>query len=273
MPLTLTLTLCLGAEHRKQPKAVPISQGMSAHTIIVLPTYNEADNITNAIRGIHAHAPEVDILIVDDNSPDGTGDIADTMATNNHHIHVLHRTGKSGLGPAYIAGFGWALDHGYDYIAQMDADGSHQPKHLPALFAAARTHDLTIGSRWTTGGGTENWPLHRQILSRSGSLYARIMLGLPYGDITGGYRVLKADTLRAIDLTDIQSHGYCFQIDLACRVHAIGLTITEVPIIFKERVAGKSKMSSDIVKEAILKVTIWGYQRHIAKLKTFPRIS
>lgn len=239
---------------------------MDAHAIIILPTYNEAENIANAVAGIHAYVP-ADILIVDDNSPDGTGDIADQLAANDPRVHVLHRAEKNGLGGAYLAGFAWALDRDYHYILEMDADGSHQPKYLPALLDAAQTADLVLGSRWVPGGGAEDWPKHREALSRGGSLYARMMLGIPVHDVTGGYRVYKADTLRAIDLPTVQSQGYCFQIDLARRVHDAGLTIKEVPIVFVERTAGQSKMDSSIVTEALKRVTVWGWERR------FPRKS
>jgi dolichol-phosphate mannosyltransferase len=198
------------------------------------------------------------VLIVDDNSPDGTGEIADKLAGGDPHVHVLHRAGKAGLGAAYIAGFAWALEQGYGALVEMDADGSHQPEELPRLLAALAGADLVLGSRYVPGGAVLNWPRSRELLSRAGNTYARLMLGLKLKDATGGYRVFRASTLRRIGLDEVDSQGYCFQIDLARRTIAAGLTVTEVPITFEERQRGASKMSRKIVLEALWRVTGWG---------------
>jgi dolichol-phosphate mannosyltransferase len=235
-------------------------------TVIILPTFNEIEALPQTVQSI-LETVNVDILIVDDGSPDGTGRLADRLAGEDPRIHVLHRESKSGLGAAYLAGFAWALERNYEYILEMDADGSHQAKYLPALLDAAENADLVLGSRWVKGGGAVNWPLKRRVLSRAGSLYSRIMLHLPVSDATGGFRVFKAETLRRINLEKVESQGYCFQIDLAWRAHRAGLTIKEVPIVFVERTLGSSKMDSNIVNEAITKVTAWGLQLRREKLK------
>jgi dolichol-phosphate mannosyltransferase len=237
-------------------------------TLIILPTYNEKESLPVTVKGINNNA-KVDILIVDDNSPDGTGELADQLAKINPNIHVLHRATKNGLGGAYLEGFGWALDNGYELIGTMDADGSHQPKYLPELLKASETADIVCGSRWVQGGGTLNWPLHRQILSRSGSLYSRSMLKLPLSDVTGGYRIYTANTLRLVLEKSVESEGYCFQIDLALRAHNMGLTIKEVPIVFVERTQGVSKMNTRIVLEAIGLVTKWGIKSRFNKLSRY----
>jgi len=202
--------------------------------------------------------PDADLLVVDDNSPDGTGEIADKLAAEDGHIHVLHRPGKAGLGAAYIAGFRWALAEGYDVLVEMDADGSHQPEELPVLLGALAGADLVLGSRWVPGGTVRNWPKSRELLSRGGNTYARVMLGIRLKDATGGYRAYRAGTLRAIALDEVESQGYCFQIDLAMRTIRAGLRVVEVPITFVERVHGNSKMSRAIVLEALWRVTVWG---------------
>jgi dolichol-phosphate mannosyltransferase len=230
-------------------------------TLVVIPTYDEAENIAGLIARLHASQPQVDVLVVDDASPDGTGEIADGLAAADERIRVLHRTGKEGLGRAYQAGFSWSLEHGYDLVVQMDADGSHRPEDLGRLLAAAGEADLAIGSRWVAGGSVVNWPWYRRLISRMGTTYARVMLGLPVRDTTAGYRAYRRATLERLDLADVHSHGYCFQIDMTRRVRAAGLSITEVPITFVERVAGESKMSGDIVREALWRVTIWGIAR------------
>lgn len=223
-----------------------------------MPTYNECENIEAMVRRIRRSVPDADLLVVDDNSPDGTGEIADKLAAEDTHVHVLHRAGKAGLGAAYIAGFRWALDQGYGAIVEMDADGSHQPEELPRLLAALTRADAVLGSRYVPGGTVLNWAKSREILSRGGNTYARLMLGLRLKDATGGYRAYRAATLRSIALDQVQSQGYCFQIDLARRAVRAGLTVTEVPITFVERVHGASKMSRSIVLEALWRVTVWG---------------
>ena len=228
--------------------------------VVVIPTYNEADNIRLITDRVRRATPQVDILVADDNSPDGTGAIADELAAADERIHVLHRPGKQGLGAAYVAGFAWAREHDYDAVVEMDADGSHAPEELPALLDAARDADVVIGSRWVPGGKVVNWPAHRLLLSRGGSLYTRIALGLPLRDATAGYRVYRMPVLDKIDVASVSSQGYCFQIDLGWRSHRQGFRIVEVPITFAERERGASKMSSSIVREAFVRVAVWGLQ-------------
>jgi len=230
----------------------------TGRVVIVMPTYNERQNLEPIAGRVRAALPEADLLVVDDNSPDGTGDLADKLAETDPHVQVMHRTDKAGLGKAYIAGFGWALERGYDVIVEMDADGSHQPEELPRLLAALAEADLVLGSRYVPGGAVLNWARSRELLSRAGNTYARLMLGLKLKDATGGYRVFRASTLRRIGLDDVDSQGYCFQIDLARRTIAAGLTVIEVPITFEERQRGASKMSRKIVLEALWRVTGWG---------------
>ena len=225
---------------------------------VVIPTYNERDNIRLITARVRSAVLAADLLIVDDNSPDGTGEIADELAAADQHIQVLHRPAKAGLGAAYIAGFEAALARGYDTIVEMDADGSHQPEELPMLLAALGSADIVLGSRWIPGGKTLNWPKSRELLSRAGNAYARLMLGIPLRDITGGYRAYRASALGKIGLENVESVGYCFQIDLARRAVQADLTVAEVPITFAERTQGASKMSKVIVGEALSRVTRWG---------------
>lgn len=233
---------------------------MSITTVVIIPTYNEIENLPLIVGRVRAATPEVDILVADDNSPDGTGALADELAAADARVHVLHRAGKEGLGAAYKAGFEWALERGYERIIEMDADGSHQPEQLPALLAKADEGiDLVIGSRYVPGGRVENWPMHRLILSRGGSAYSRVMLRLPVRDVTGGYRVFSAHALRTLGVEDVQSAGYNFQVDMLWHTHRAGLSIAEVPITFVERVHGRSKMSGNIVFEAMWRVTRWGF--------------
>ncbi len=234
--------------------------------LVVIPTYNEKDNVRIITERVRRAAPAVDVLIADDNSPDGTGEIADELARNDSQVHVLHRPGKQGLGAAYIAGFGWARERGYDAVVEMDADGSHAPEQLPRLLDAAREADVVIGSRWVRGGKVVNWPAHRLLLSRGGSLYTRLALGLPLRDATAGYRVYRMPVLDKIEVDQVESQGYCFQIDLSWRSHRSGFRIAEVPITFAERERGASKMSSSIVREALWRVTVWGAQARTAGL-------
>lgn len=236
-------------------------------TLVILPTYNERENIENLANRVLAAIPEVHILIVDDNSPDGTGRIADGLAESNSHIHVLHRLDKSGLGAAYRAGFAWGLDAGFTVLVELDADGSHQPEQLHRLLDRVSTADLVLGSRWVRGGEVKDWAPNRILLSRAGSLYARVALGLPFRDITGGYRAFTAHALEVIDFASVSSQGYCFQIDMLWRAHRAGLAVAEVPITFVEREFGTSKMSSAIVLEAILRVTYWGLTALPARLR------
>nr|WP_218882207.1 polyprenol monophosphomannose synthase [Nesterenkonia xinjiangensis] len=224
----------------------------------IIPTYNEIEALPITVQRLRAAVPESDVLVVDDNSPDGTGQLAERMGHEDPQIHVLHRRAKNGLGGAYIAGFRWGLDREYDVLVELDADGSHQPEQLPDLIAKIDEADLVIGSRWVAGGAVVNWPLHREVISRAGSLYSRTLLGLPVRDITAGFRVFRRSTLEDIDLNSIESVGYGFQVDMTFRVARQRKTIVEVPITFVERTLGASKMSSDIVVEAMLNVTRWG---------------
>ena len=224
----------------------------------MVPTYNELENLEPIALRIRDAVPDVDLLVVDDNSPDGTGDLADKLASADDRIHVLHRPGKGGLGAAYLAGFAWALERGYDAVVEMDADGSHQAEDLPRLIARLDRADLVVGSRWVPGGKVVNWPLSREIISRAGNVYVRLMLGIRVRDATGGFRAYRASALRAIALDEVASQGYCFQIDLTLRTLRAGLTAVEIPITFVERARGTSKMSNAIVSEALWRVTRWG---------------
>lgn len=234
-----------------------------------MPTYNEKENLVPTTSGVLANEPDAHILVVDDASPDGTGELADDLAGRDERVHVLHRTAKNGLGPAYLAGFDWALGHGYDVVCEMDMDGSHRPEDLPRLLDALDREpvvDLVIGSRRVPGGRTENWPWYRDLISRGGSWYARWMLGLGVHDMTSGFRAYRASMLRRLDLSSVVSNGYVFQIDMTRRVAAAGGGIAEVPIVFMERVRGRSKMDSSIVSEAMRSVTVWGVRRRLGRL-------
>ncbi|MFL6054664.1 MAG: polyprenol monophosphomannose synthase [Actinoallomurus sp.] len=234
--------------------------------LVIIPTYNERENIESIVARARAAAPEADVLVADDNSPDGTGKIADGLAAEDERVHVLHRAGKEGLGAAYIAGFGWGMEHGFDVLVEMDADGSHQPEELPRLLSALRDADLVIGSRWVRGGAVENWPLNREILSRGANIYARIMLGVPVRDSTGGYRAYRATTLQKIEIAGVASQGYCFQVDLTLRTVRAGLRVAEVPIRFVERTHGASKMSRAIMIEAFQRIARWGAAYWLGRL-------
>lgn len=235
--------------------------------VVIVPTFNERETLPAIVTRIRTSVPEAHILVADDNSPDGTGMIADGLAERDSQVHVMHRLGKEGLGAAYLAGFAWALQQGFDVVVEMDADGSHQPEQLPRLLDALRNADLVLGSRWIPGGRTENWPVSRQLISRGGTAYTRLALGMPIHDATGGYRAFRATTLRALDLHEVASQGYCFQIDLAWRAVQRGLTVREVPITFVERTAGASKMSRRIVAEALWRVTIWGVDDKVTRVR------
>jgi len=226
--------------------------------VMVVPTYNEAENITWIVGRLRAAQPGVDVLIVDDNSPDGTGRIADELASADPQVRVLHRTAKGGLGAAYLAGFAAALDAGYDVVGEMDADGSHQPEQLERLLTALEDADLVIGSRWVPGGSVVNWPRRREALSRGGNVYVRILLGIEVRDATAGFRVFRRQTLEKIDLETVESTGYVFQTDLVTRTLRAGLTVREVPIEFVERVRGDSKMSGAVAVESLRRITRWG---------------
>jgi dolichol-phosphate mannosyltransferase len=226
--------------------------------LVIVPTYNERPNLPLLLGRLRSAVPEADVLVVDDGSPDGTGELAEDLAGDDPAVTVLHRERKSGLGGAYLAGFAVGWRHGYDVLVEMDADGSHAPEELPRLLAALRTADVVLGSRWVPGGAVRNWPMSRKVLSRGGSRYARLALALPLADSTGGFRAYRSATLAALDLDTVTSEGYCFQVELAWRAYRRGCRIVEVPITFTERVAGDSKMSRDIVAEAMWRVTWWG---------------
>ncbi|HET7531128.1 MAG TPA: polyprenol monophosphomannose synthase [Mycobacteriales bacterium] len=226
--------------------------------LVVTPTYNERDNLAELTRRLRAAVPAADLLVVDDDSPDGTGGLADELAAADAQVHVLHRPAKEGLGPAYRAGFRWGLDRGYDVLVEMDADCSHAPEQLPSLLAALTDADLVLGSRWVPGGSVVDWPASRMLLSRGGNAYTRLLLGMPVRDATGGYRAYRRAVLEAISLDDVASQGYCFQVDLVWRTWRAGFRIVEVPIRFTERTAGVSKMDRSIVREALWQVTRWG---------------
>ncbi|MEO8971862.1 MAG: polyprenol monophosphomannose synthase [Ktedonobacteraceae bacterium] len=221
-------------------------------TLIIIPTYNELENLSPLIAEIFSYASQTDILIVDDNSPDGTGKLADELSAENPHIHVMHRAGKLGLGTAYIAGFKYAIEQKYDAAFEMDADFSHDPKYLPDFLEAIEDADLVIGSRYVSGGGTPNWSLLRRFISGGGNIYARFLLGLPIHDCTAGYRCYRRKVLETIDLDTIQSQGYAFQIELVYRVRKHNFKIVETPIIFLDRRVGKSKMSRKIFLEGFI---------------------
>ncbi|CCH31591.1 polyprenol monophosphomannose synthase [Actinosynnema sp. NPDC047251] len=235
--------------------------------LVVIPTYNERDNIGKIVKRLHAALPKVHALVVDDGSPDGTGELADEMAAADDRVHVMHRTEKAGLGAAYVAGFKWALEHGYGVVVEMDADGSHAPEDLPRLLDALRDSHLVLGSRYVPGGSTVNWPWHRQLISRGGNVFSQVALGTSVKDITGGYRAFRSEVLRRLKLDTVASQGYCFQIDLAWRAIELGYRVVEVPITFTERELGESKMSGNIVREALLRVTKWGLRRRYTQLR------
>ncbi|MEP7019296.1 MAG: polyprenol monophosphomannose synthase, partial [Pseudonocardiales bacterium] len=219
----------------------------ASRVLVIIPTYNEIENIELIVARLHAAVPAADVLVVDDGSPDGTGKLADSMAEQDNRLHVLHRDAKAGLGAAYIAGFDWGLEAGYGVLVEMDADGSHAPEQLPSLLEALERCDLVLGSRWVPGGTVVNWPRHREVLSRGANLYTRMALGLDLRDATGGYRAYRSEVLETIDYPAVASEGYCFQIDLAWRALRSGYRVSEVPITFAERERGKSKMSGSIV--------------------------
>lgn len=236
--------------------------GSVGRVLVVVPTYNERENLPLALDRLRAHVPQADVLVVDDGSPDGTGEVAEKIADQEvdgpRRVHVLHRSGKLGLGTAYIAGFHWALERSYDVVVEMDADGSHRAEDLPRLLDALQDADLVLGSRWVPGGKVLNWPMSRHVLSRGANTYTRIILGIPLGDATGGFRAYRATLLRDLTLDDIASQGYCFQVDMAWRAVRQGARVVEVPITFVERELGTSKMSRAIVVEALVSVTRWG---------------
>ncbi len=235
--------------------------------VMVVPTYNEVDNVAWMVGRLRAAVPAFDVLVVDDASPDGTGAVADRLATADPHVSVVHRAEKAGLGAAYVHGFRVALVSGYDVIGAMDADGSHQPEQLPVLLDALGDADLVLGSRWVRGGSVVNWPLRRKALSVCGNLYTRVLLGIPVRDATGGYRLFRRATLEKVDLATVRSVGYCFQADLVWRALKAGLVVREVPIEFVERVRGESKMSPAVAAESMRLITAWGLRHRCAQVR------
>jgi len=234
--------------------------------LVIIPTYNESGNIESIVSRLRAAVPAADVLIADDNSPDGTGDIADKLAAGDGQIHVLHRDEKQGLGAAYLAGFDWGLEHGYDVLAEMDADGSHQPEQLPSLLEALEQADMVKGSRWMRGGSVVDWDKKRELLSRGANIWVQAIMDVPVHDSTGGYNVFRADILRQIDLDSITSKGYAFQIDMTRQVLEAGGVVAEVPIEFQDRTVGESKMSGSIIKEALVKTAGWGAKRRLSQI-------
>lgn len=227
--------------------------------VVIVPTFNEIESLRSIVGRIRAAVPLAHLLVVDDASPDGTGRLADQLAASDAGVSVLHRTEKDGLGRAYLAGFAWARSRGYDFVVEIDADGSHDPAELPAMIALARGGaDLVIGSRWIPGGRVRNWPWLRQAISRGGNTYSRVALRSRIHDITAGYRVFRTTALVWLDQANVSSQGYCFQVEVAWRIEQAGLIVVEHPITFVERESGTSKMHLGIVVEALWRVTRWG---------------
>jgi dolichol-phosphate mannosyltransferase len=245
----------------------------SQRTLVIIPTYNERDNLPLIAGRVHAARPDVDVLIVDDGSPDGTGELADELAlADPDRVHVMHRASKAGLGAAYLAGFAWGLGRGYTVLVEMDADGSHAPEELYRLLDAVDAGaDLSIGSRYIDGGTVRNWPRRRKLLSKTANGYARVMLGVRIDDITAGYRAYRREVLEKIELSTVDSKGYCFQIEMSWRTVSAGFTVVEVPITFTERELGKSKMSGSNISEAIVKVAEWGFRGRIDRARGVAR--
>jgi dolichol-phosphate mannosyltransferase len=250
-----------------EPGSSAAHSAASPRVLVVIPTYDERETLPITLPALRHAVPDADVLIVDDNSPDGTGALADDLAADDPGVQVLHRPGKQGLGVAYLAGFAWALERGYDVVVEMDADGSHRAQDLPRLLDALPNADVVIGSRWVPGGRVLNWPRHREALSRGGNAYTRAMLRIPTRDATAGFRAYRADVLNTIDLDSVDSQGYCFQVDLTRRALAAGFRVVEVPITFVERQHGRSKMSRAIVAEALAQVTAWGVQQRLGRSK------
>jgi len=241
----------------------------SQRTLVIIPTYNERENLPLIVGRVHAARPDVHVLVVDDDSPDGTGQLADELAlADPDRLHVMHRAGKGGLGAAYLAGFAWGLGRGYSVLVEMDADGSHAPEELYRLLDAVDAGaDLSIGSRYVPGGAIRNWPRRRLVLSRTANTYARVLLGVMIHDITAGYRAYRHDVLEKIGLDDVDSKGYCFQIDLTWRAINAGFTVVEVPITFTERELGVSKMSGSNIREAMSQVAKWGIRGRLDRAR------
>jgi dolichol-phosphate mannosyltransferase len=239
--------------------------------VVLIPTYNERENLAMIVSRLRVAVPEADVLVLDDSSPDGTGEVADKLAADDSQVRVLHRQSKLGLGAAYLAGFARALDEGYEVLVEMDADGSHQPEQLPSLLLALAEADVVLGSRWVPGGSVVNWPIQRKALSLAGNVYTRVLLGMPIGDATGGYRAYRAAALRSLNLAGVASTGYCFQVDLVWRAVRRGLSVVEVPITFVERTVGVSKMSEGIVVESLRNITMWGARYRLDQIRSLLR--
>jgi dolichol-phosphate mannosyltransferase len=241
----------------------------SQRTLVIIPTYNERENLPLIVGRVHAARPDVHVLVVDDGSPDGTGELADELAlADPDRVHVMHRAGKGGLGAAYLAGFAWGLGRGYSVLVEMDADGSHAPEELYRLLDAVDAGaDLAIGSRYVPGGTVRNWPRRRLILSRTANTYSRVLLGVGIHDITAGYRAYRREVLEKMGLDDVDSKGYCFQIDLTWRAINAGFTVVEVPITFTERELGVSKMSGSNIREAMSQVAKWGIRGRLDRAR------
>ena len=241
--------------------------------LVIVPTYNELESLPVIVGGIRDAEPDVHILIADDNSPDGTGEVANTLSSVDNLVHVLHRKQKAGLGAAYLDAFSWAKTQGFEVVVEMDADGSHRPVDLTKILDALSDNDVVLGSRWVNEGKVVNWAKSREVLSRGGNLYTRMWLGIPIKDATGGFRAYRMSALDQIDIQQVESQGYCFQVDMAWRATKAGLRVAEVPITFVERELGESKMDSSIVKEALWRVTQWGIEKRYSDLKRALRIS
>src|SRR5436190_3244470 len=244
---------------------------MGSETLVIVPTYNERDNLPQIVERLMALPVKVDVLVVDDNSPDGTGKVADDLAAQNPRLHVLHRENKEGLGRAYCAGFVWALEHGFGFVFEMDGDLSHNPADIPQFLEAAQEADLVLGSRYSNGIRVINWPLNRLMLSLMAAKYVRVITGMPFTDPTGGYKCFRRKTLQALDLENIKSNGYSFQIEMTHKVWRQGLRVVEVPIIFTDRFQGRSKMSGKIVEEALLMVWRLLVQNHFRRKPRSPK--
>ncbi|MCP9276027.1 polyprenol monophosphomannose synthase [Mycolicibacterium arenosum] len=245
----------------------------SQRTLVIIPTYNERENLPLILGRVQVAQPDVHVLVVDDGSPDGTGELADELAlADPDRVHVMHRTSKAGLGAAYLAGFAWGLGRGYTVLVEMDADGSHAPEELYRLLDAVdRGADLSIGSRYIDGGTVRNWPRRRKILSKTANGYARVMLGVKIDDITAGYRAYRREVLEKIELATVDSKGYCFQIEMSWRTVSAGFSVVEVPITFTERELGKSKMSGSNIREAIVNVAAWGIRGRLDRARGVAR--
>ena len=241
----------------------------SQRTLAIIPTYNERDNLRLILERLHAARPDVHLLVVDDGSPDGTGELADELAlADPDRVHVMHRINKAGLGAAYLAGFAWGLGRGYSVLVEMDADGSHAPEELHRLLDAVDGGaDLAIGSRYIDGGTVRNWPRRRKVLSKAANGYSRVMLGVGVNDITAGFRAYRREVLEKIELDTVDSKGYCFQIEMTWRTATAGFSVIEVPITFTERALGQSKMSGSNIREAIVKVAEWGVRGRLDRAR------